>query len=730
MMEMTATADDPRATAPPRWLLVAALLLPMLFNAIALLPELRSSTLSDNDQVFHYVFIARANQAIDGGDSPFDHWVPELELGFPEFLYYQNLPHLAVVALYRLLGRHLSLLRALNLVRYLLMVSFPLTVYWSIRRMEFSAVAAAVAATFCSTLSSQVPLGLDYRSYVWEGFGMYPQLCAMHLMFIAVASLQSVLRRAKCFPTAIVASAALVLSDLLYGCIFAVLALLLLALRIWEVLRAADGKSEIGKMLARLAARFALVATVAFLIAAYQIVPFLQGMRYVSSAVPEVPVPLAHGGIRTSAILFGLFDGGEFDHYRLPVLTFLILLGIVYSLSRRQGGAPLAIAIFVISETLAFGRVFFGSAIELIPLARDLPLIRFAAGVDFAAILLIGLGAELLWRWLAQHWSRYAMAAFAIGIGFIAIVAFQERWSFYERSGREMAETAQALVADSGLREIFAKLKTLPPGRVYAGKHSNWGTWLAIGRLHVFDLLPVEQFDTVMPWQSLSLNSSVLWKINIPDAALCNLFNIRYVIAPPALRVPPSYKEVLNTSQYVLYAIETGGYAELGRVAKLVTFPPRDRLADINQVWMTGSDPVDGRFIAFSTGRSSAELLQVNPGSSDSGELGSIVIEVLTPDSYSSNVSVTAPSSALMVIKITYHPNWHLSIDGREQPTFMVSPSYIGTMLSPGHHLISAEYRTSKPKTKLLVVSSLILLVTFISQYLAGLGSWLESYNK
>jgi uncharacterized membrane protein len=130
----------------PRIFVLALVALPILLNAIALFPEVTNSTPSDNDQIFHYLFIERANQALAAGDNPVDHWLPEVEAGFPQFLFYQNLPHLTVVALHHLLFEQVSLLTLLNLVRYLLMVLFPLTVYWSMRRMEFSTIAAAVGA--------------------------------------------------------------------------------------------------------------------------------------------------------------------------------------------------------------------------------------------------------------------------------------------------------------------------------------------------------------------------------------------------------------------------------------------------------------------------------------------------------------------------------------------------------------------------------------------------------
>src|SRR5580693_3628951 len=144
-------------TAParaPKALVLALVVLPILLNAIALFPEIGNSTPADNDQIFHYLFIERANQALAAGDNPVDHWLPEVEAGFPQFLFYQNLPHLTVVALHHLLFEQVSLLTLLNLVRYLLMVLFPLTVYCSMRRMEFSTIAAAVGAAFCTTLAS------------------------------------------------------------------------------------------------------------------------------------------------------------------------------------------------------------------------------------------------------------------------------------------------------------------------------------------------------------------------------------------------------------------------------------------------------------------------------------------------------------------------------------------------------------------------------------------------
>src|ERR1700693_411701 len=355
-MRIETAIDHRDSSAAPSVLIAALILLPILFNAVALLSEVRYATPNDNDQIFHYLFIERANQAIDAGDDPFDHWLPELDLGFPEFFYYQNLPHLAVVALHRLLFRRLSLLTVLNLLRYLLLLSLPLTVYWSMRRMEFPPVAAGAGAAFCSALSSQTSFGFDYRSYVWNGFGMYPQLCAMHLIFIAIACVQRVLARGTAFAASILASSALVLSDLLYAYIFAAMVLLLWLLRISKQARLANGISDGFGRISRISARLGIVAGGALLITAYQTVPFLQRIQYINTALPYFPAQLLRDRPQASAVLANILDGHRFDYHRLPALTVLVAIGIVYAAIRRRGESMIALTIFFTSEALAFAR--------------------------------------------------------------------------------------------------------------------------------------------------------------------------------------------------------------------------------------------------------------------------------------------------------------------------------------------------------------------------------------
>jgi hypothetical protein len=67
-----------------------------------------------------------------------------------------------------------------------------------------------------------------------------------------------------------------------------------------------------------------------------------------------------------------------------------------------------------------------------------------------------------------------------------------------------------------------------------------------------------------------------------------------------------------------------------------------------------------------------------------------------------------------MVIKATYHPNWHVTVDGAETSTFMASPSYVAFALPAGDHFVVAEYRSTPIKAPLLALGALILTASVL----------------
>ncbi len=130
-------------------------LVPLLVTAWQLLPELTTPVPASNDLALHWQMVQGASREMAHWRNPLDFWMPQLELGYPQFLYYQNLPHLVVAGVHRLLFGLVELRTVFDAARYLLLVGLPLTVYWSMRRMEFSVRAAAISACGTATLTYQ-----------------------------------------------------------------------------------------------------------------------------------------------------------------------------------------------------------------------------------------------------------------------------------------------------------------------------------------------------------------------------------------------------------------------------------------------------------------------------------------------------------------------------------------------------------------------------------------------
>ena len=94
--------EEPPPARPTRALVYALVLVPVLFNLVLLAPEVLVSAPSLNDNAFQSMLVRVASDAFGTGRNPLDFWVPQLELGFPQALYYQSFPHLVVVLLDRL----------------------------------------------------------------------------------------------------------------------------------------------------------------------------------------------------------------------------------------------------------------------------------------------------------------------------------------------------------------------------------------------------------------------------------------------------------------------------------------------------------------------------------------------------------------------------------------------------------------------------------------------------
>jgi len=693
--------DDP----PGRLTTGAFLLLVFIlsaFNAIALLPELSLPIPSVNDDAVHYLFVQRASEALANGENPVDHWVPELDLGFPQFFYYQHLPHLAVVLLHRLLLKQVDLLTLFNLTRYLLLVAFPFTVYWSMRRLGFSLVAGAVGAAAATLLVSRPGFGFEYGSYIWRGYGMYTQLWAVHLLCITLACLDRLLERGTGYVSVIVAWSALALAHLIYTYIMVVAALVLFLIG----LNRANWRQRM--------ARLAITALLAAIISSYLWLPWLLSRAYMGMS-PYLE-RWKYDSYGAGEILPWLVNGDLLDYGRLPVLTVLLALGVASALLARPRPALIALTLFLVMLALFFGRPTWGTLADLLPMGGVLHFLRFAGGVHLGAILLIGLGGEWIWRQLASLPERWRAVTLGVVVLGLIVPALRERQSHYALNRQLMERTSKALDADEDARTILSALRELPPGRTYAGLRANWGKEMKFGDLHFYDLLTFNRIVAILPpYQGHSLNADFTFHFDDRSPAHYDLFNVRYVVAPTGLTMATFLRPIKATSKHTLYRAQTSGYARFVAVSGIERINSQSDLFLRNRGWFLSPDPAAGRFIRYEypAGRGGSEAQTDKATSASAGGPacaggGRISEERVLPGRI--DLRVECQEAATLAVKVTYHPNWHVAIDGQQVQSFMLSPSLIGLAVPGGPHHISAEYRSPWYKSALLLLGAFTLI--------------------
>src|SRR6267143_1974444 len=667
----------------------------MIFTAIALLPELTIPVPSNNDDATHLQLIQRASQALAGGENVLDHWVPQFELGFPWFIYYQPLPALVVVLIQRGLFGLVDLLTVFNAVRYVLLVGFPLTVFWSLRRMGLPSTGAAVAAAVAPLLSGDFRYGFDYDSYIWRGFGMFTQLAAMHLSFVTVAVAWTSLRSRKW-------------SDV----VWLVLALVGAETRA-DVLRRVVRLVLSGIPAAVVSAWLWLpfIAQPAFLGAS----PYLQAEKYDSYGAPT--------------ILGWLITGDLMDHGRLPVITALVGLGVVASVFLRR--TPLArttLALFVAWLVLYFGRPTLDGLVSLFPMHEGLLLHRFIGSVELFAIVLIGIGVAWAYergratlpsalRGRVQFASSVRLSppirvalvgAFAL---LLLAPAIAERATFYSSNTTWMRQTKAAIDSDVDARTILSSLRTRPAGRVFAGLRSTgYGPLmdfkLPFNSVRFSDLLVYSGVPVVAaPYSSLSLNADLIWDFAIDRPEDYQLFDVRYVVAPAETAMPAFLQPITRTTRYVLYAVPTTGYAIYGAIVDRESFRTQRNLFAVNRPWFNGADLAALR---FHRGDFPAATDGVTAEESAGCSRPAYTFERVQPSRI--DVVVGCPAASTLIFKVTYHPNWHVTVDGRDADAFMVSPSFVGVSLPAGDHFVTAEYRSTPIKTPLFALAALVLV--------------------
>jgi hypothetical protein len=728
----------------------------VLFNLWVLYPEV-SAPSEVNDNVFAYVLVVQMNKAWDYGHCPLslsclpslsDFWTSTFAFGFPLPHYYQHIPHLVPVVIYRFLSlfSSISLYSTFEWCKYLLLAVFPLSVYWSARKLGLSPPTSAFASIIAPLISTQYLYGTDYNAVVWRGSGMYTQLWGFVAAPMAFASLYDTLRFRRAFLRSALLCALAFAGHLIFGYLVTLSApVMALAIYVPELLdQIRKPFKEINltlrlRLLLRLISPLVIVLSLTFAFLAYWAVPLILDNAWQNShSVWDGRDKFdSYGAL---AVTQKLFNGDLFDNNRLPVLTTLIFIGLFVCLIKYvdnfEKEEPLYLILpllFIEWYFLYWGRAGWGSLIDLLPMADGIHLHRFINGLHLSGMFLGAIGLSWVFEkaketlntvlprlilvanprkrllnpapWMAAAGSLVAILI----VTAVVAPAIQERYKYLDENFHILNNYLPYYQAD--MPDFLKTVQFLQsrPGRIWPGRPGNWGNNFNIGGTHAFMQFSIADIDVsgFLP-ETWSPNSDVEQFFSEDRFDHFQAFGIKTIVAPPDHQVPSFAKKIAQFGKFVIYDVPGVTEFEMGTVPFEIVADKKSDLT-ITRLWLESgwpsfrSHPVVSLTDQFAPGFQGpffkmldesgylkdgkrVSLFASNPfiQPAPATPSGEIVAENRAFNRFSASVEIPASSaSAWTVLKTSFHPSWKATVDNQPAQIVPVAPVFMAVALPP-----------------------------------------------
>jgi hypothetical protein len=653
-----------------------------------------------NDSSMHEQMVRVATSQWRMGHLPLTTWFPFLGEGSPQFLHYQSLAAMITGAVGLITGPNVAFRWSL----YLLLSSWPISVYIGARLFGADRGAAAAAAAMAPFLSSSPGVGYEQQAYIWSGFGVWTQLFAMWTLPLAWGMSWRAIRDGRGYLRAAFFTA---LTATLH---FETGYLALSVLLVWPFV---TGRPFVAR------ARRALVLLVGSLLAAaWVIVPLLTQSKWASVNEPLQGTGLVNGyGARQ--VLVWLIDGQMLDHGRLPVITVFAAAGFGLawmSWSSNGDGRALMFALGV-SLLFAFGRTTFGSLIDIVPGNKDLFFRRFMMGVQLACLLLAGRGAGWLasgcvrlWEGRVSRWPSWLspVVVIAVGVGVLA-PAWIELDRYAARDSRGISnQRAADRTQGAQVGRLIAAIKRRGGGRTYAGMPSNWGETFLVGNVQVFKYLESQEVDVVgYTLRTASLMTNPEYYFDQNDPSDYRLFGVRYLIIPAAGKPPVPATFVMRAGHYALWTIAANRYVQTGRIAGTLD-ANRTNIGTESIPLLKSALAAENAYLTVDWGTSARN--DSAPRVTRTAPTGTVRTQDadLVNGRATATIDMTHPGVA--VLSASYDPGWTATVNGRRVPTRMIAPALVGVSVPAGTDRVVFRYHGYGDYPELLALAGLTLI--------------------
>jgi hypothetical protein len=682
----------------------------IIFNLVEQWPE-TAVVAYPNDAAMHSEMVRFATDQFRAGHFPLNGWFPFLNVGSPNFLHYQSLPAMLTGLAGLLIGPD----RAFSWSCYLLISLWPISVFAAARLLRLPAWSAAVAASLAPFVVSVPSLGYEQASYLWIGFGLWTQLWAMWTLPLAWG-----------FSWRAVTEGRYLLGAVLFGALTMCLHFMTGYLAVFPpVLFLLTRPSRIRERLWKAV----IVLGGSLGAAAWVIVPLVRFARY--AAINELLQHTSHAdSFGARRVLSWLAEGDLFDAKRLPVITLFVGLGLVACLVRfhRDERARAFLGLFAVGLVLFFGRPTLGPALRLLPGSADLFLRRFIIGVQLAGLFLAGVGAVAFARGVTRIVERHLgtlerlatrrraipiRRTLVILVGVAALLPALTQLATYDRANARDISYQMKADETSG-REVdalIARLRTLPPGRVYAGLPvDNWGDRFFVGYVTVSEFLATADVDEIgFTLRTASLMSNP--EVYFDEYALGDYraFGVRYLILPAGRQPSVRADLVMRRGDFVLWTVPGVSYVQVVDTISPIAL----NRGDIGQqtAWFLRSPlPTEGLYPTVAYAGAKAAAPTANGRHEPDGPAGSVLSEHADLTNGRLTARVLALRTAVVVLSASYDPGWAATVDGHRAPTEMIAPALVGVEVPPGMHVVVFTYRGASGYPLLAGISALSFL--------------------
>ncbi len=721
---------------------------------------------------------------------------------------------------------NVSLFQFYHIVIYLLLSFFPLPVFLALRVIDLPWLTAGIGALLATHLSTDGLYGLDPSSFLWRGYGLSSQLFAMIWLPLAIAysfrfftssamkqwnngtMRENVYNYVVSFITdknvlcAVAFTVLTTAGHLGIGMIsFISLGFLALSPTIQSLLLQ-QWNHETMKQFWNNMVKLALLAGASMVFLSYWIIPtFLHNNYHNISFWDPVWKFNSYGW---QAVVGRLWNGELFDFGRAPILTYLIFIGAFAAMTAKAWSHGLMVSwsknneavkhcnnnsyfpfamLFFFWLLFYFGRTTWGGLIDLIPGMKEFHLSRFLVGLHVAGMFLAPIGIQWIAHYIhkgvatMKQWSNGAIPSpwfhgFIVALLLVIFIPpiYSQTLRYNELNDRLIIQANgnyDRVKAD--VDALFAKLRSLPPGRIYAGRGATFGKRFEVAETPYYMHLSTYGLPTVL-WlpETWSMNSDTEQYFSDDQPKDYALYNIRYVVAPPDEKPKDFWKLIDKRPTWKLYTVDasstiqqfnnltlSSSYFTTGVRPAIVSTDKRSFVNVVHQ-WIQSDYHKQGLFpqLTFDqaypkpTGLPNFKMIDevtyrvpdgslhnlfaepprymvVNANNETTKQWNNVVL--LGPESVETDMvfktNVRVPNNCyecLVILKQTYHPNWKAYIDGKPVQTITTFPFFIGVPLPkegqrPNSfeetHEVVLRYEPSKLKIALLVFEGIVAVV-------------------